>query len=402
MINLSDETLAFIRAHQDDDLERLLLSASRYSSVDVPFAVDQIRARRRIREKLPTWFANERLIFPSRLSVEQCSSERTADYKRRLVAPADVVCDLTGGLGVDSYFLSRQAARVIYIERFEDYCAAAQANFQALRADNIEVRRGDAVRMVDEMEAVDCFYVDPARRGEGDKRLFALADCEPDLTSLLPSLWSLAPRVIAKISPMADLRMTLALLPSTVEIHVLSVRNECKELLFVMERGAESAPFAGDPMIECVDFRPDGSASHFAYRLSEESSAAVVYAPSVDTFLYEPNASILKAGAFKRVAVRFGLNPLQVNSHLYASAHCQENFPGRVFRVDEVLPFSGKLLKTLKRQIPKANISTRNFPLSVNELRSRTGIVDGGDIYLFATTLSDGAKVLIRTSKVLP
>lgn len=196
--------------------------------------------------------------------------------------------------------------------------------------------------------------------------------------------------------------MTLALLPLTVEIHVLSVRNECKELLFVMERGAESAPFAGDPMIECVDFRPDGSASHFAYRLSEESSAAVVYAPSVDTFLYEPNASILKAGAFKRVAVRFGLNPLQVNSHLYASAHCQENFPGRVFRVDEVLPFSGKLLKTLKRQIPKANISTRNFPLSVNELRSRTGIVDGGDIYLFATTLSDGAKVLIRTSKVLP
>ena len=205
MINLSDETLAFIRAHQDDDLERLLLSASRYSSVDVPFAVDQIRARRRIREKLPTWFANERLIFPSRLSVEQCSSERTADYKCRLVAPADVVCDLTGGLGVDSYFLSRQAARVIYIERFEDYCAAAQANFQALRADNIEVRRGDAVRMVDEMEAVDCFYVDPARRGEGDKRLFALADCEPDLPALLPSLWRKAPMVIAKLSPMADL-----------------------------------------------------------------------------------------------------------------------------------------------------------------------------------------------------
>lgn len=399
---LTEELIAFIRDHRNDNLDRLLLSASKYPGIDMGFVVDQIIAREKIREKLPSWGAIERLYFPSRLAAEQCSSERTAAYKRQLVKATDVVCDLTGGLGVDSYFLSREAAKVIYIERFESYCEAARSNFHELGADNIEVWPGNSAELLSRLPKVDCFYIDPARRGEGNKRLFALADCEPDLTSLLPSLWSLAPRVIAKISPMADLRMTLALLPSTVEIHVLSVRNECKELLFVMERGAESTPFAGDPMIECVDFRPDGSASHFAYRLSEESSAAVVYAPSVDTFLYEPNASILKAGAFKRVAVRFGLNPLQVNSHLYAGAHCQENFPGRVFRVDEVLPFSGKLLKTLKRQIPKANISTRNFPLSVNELRIRTGIVDGGDIYLFATTLSDGAKVLIRTSKVLP
>lgn len=396
MINLSDETLAFIRAHQDDDLERLLLSASRYSSVDVPFAVDQIRARRRIREKLPTWFANERLIFPSRLSVEQCSSERTADYKCRLVAPADVVCDLTGGLGVDSYFLSRQAARVIYIERFEDYCAAAQANFQALRADNIEVRRGDAVRMVDEMEAVDCFYVDPARRGEGDKRLFALADCEPDLPALLPALWRKAPRVIAKLSPMADLKKTLEALPATVAIHILSVRNECKELLFEMEREAQ----VESPRIECVNFRADGEEERFVYSWMDEAAASVSFAPAVAAYLYEPNASILKAGAFKRLALDWDVRPLHANSHLYTSPAARTDFPGRVFRVVSFMPFNNKLCKTLRRTIPQANITVRNFPLSVKELRAKTRIAEGGDRYLFATTMADGARALILAAKL--
>lgn len=396
---LTDELVSFIKAHQSDNLDRLLLSASKYPGIDVEFVVDQIRARAQVKDKLPTWYAYERLCYPSRIAAEQCSSERTASYKRRLVRKGQVVCDLTGGLGVDSYFISLEVARVIYMERFEAYCEAARANFRELGATNIEVWMGDSAELLAKLPAVDCFYVDPARRGEGNKRLFALADCEPDLTALLPRLWRLAPRVIAKISPMADLTKTLELLPETVGIHVLSVRNECKELLFEMDREGASIRRQEGVRVTCVNFRADGVEENYAYLLDEEAKSVVSYASAVDAFLYEPNASLLKAGAFKRLASSFGLSPLHVNSHLYTGSILLSDFPGRTFRVDEVLAFNNRLCKDLKRQIPKANITVRNFPLSVNELRSRTRVKEGGDVYLFATTLADGERVLIKASK---
>ena len=393
---LTEELIAFIRDHRNDNLDRLLLSASKYPGIDMGFVVDQIIAREKIREKLPSWGAIERLYFPSRLAAEQCSSERTAAYKRRLVKATDVVCDLTGGLGVDSYFLSREAAKVIYIERFESYCEAARSNFHELGADNIEVWPGNSAELLSRLPKVDCFYIDPARRGEGDKRLFALADCEPDLPALLPALWRKAPRVIAKLSPMADLKKTLEALPATVAIHILSVRNECKELLFVMEREAQ----VESPRIECVNFRADGEEERFAYSWMDEAAASVSFAPAVAAYLYEPNASILKAGAFKRLALDWDVRPLHANSHLYTSPAARTDFPGRVFRVVSFMPFNNKLCKTLRRTIPQANITVRNFPLSVKELRAKTRIAEGGDRYLFATTMADGARALILAAKL--
>ena len=386
----------FIREHAGDDLNRLLLSAARYPDVDVPYAVRQIAVRRQIRHKLPSWYANDCLSFPPGPAAEQCSSEQTALYKQRLASGAAHICDLTGGLGVDSFFLSRKAARLTYIERQESYCEAARRNFASLGATNIDVIQGDARLLLAGLPpTVDLFYIDPARRGGGGKRLFALRDCEPDLTDLLPALLERAPRVIAKLSPMADLRQSLALLPGTRQAHVLSVRNECKELLFVIERQTIAAPHAA---LHCIHFTAGGKEESFSFDFREEENASAPLAEAVNAWLYEPNSSILKAGAFRSVA-RLGVRKLHVNSHLYTSGRLLEDFPGRRFAVDRVLPFNNKLRKSLRASIPRAHIAVRNFPLTADELRKSARIADGGEIYLFATTLYDNSKALIVCRK---
>lgn len=395
-MNLTAEEKQFIRDHASDDANRLLLGAKKYPQLDVPFLVDQILSRRQIREKLPSWYANEELVFPAKIAAEQCSSERTALYKQRLVSSSDALCDLTGGLGIDSYFFSRKVRQLTYVERFPVYCEAARHNFQVLGADNITVRNENSVDIVSDLPEVDVFYLDPARRGEGNKRVFALSDCEPDLPRLLPLLLQKAPRVIAKLSPMADLQQTESLLPGTVSIHVLSVRNECKELLFDIRREA-TVP---NPPIYCVDFTAAGTEHSFTFTVEEERNAPLALATQVSTYLYEPNASILKAGAFKSVAQQYGLEKLHVSSHLYTSDTLVTGFPGRMFRVEKVLPFSNKVCKSITKEMPQANITVRNFPMSVDELRKKTKIQEGGDVYLFATTLSDGGKVLVVCRKV--
>jgi hypothetical protein len=358
--------------------------------------VGQIMARRQIRDKLPSWLVNDQLLFPSGMAAEQCSSEQTALYKQRLINQATCLCDLTGGLGVDSLSFSRKAQKVIYIERLGDYCDAARHNFQVLGAGNIAIWQGEAALLLDRLPEVDVFYIDPARRGEGNKRVFALQDCEPDLTTLLPALLERAPKVIAKLSPMADIRQTLELLPGTTEVHVLSVRNDCKELLFVIGRpeGEQLLP------VTCINYTAEGKEESFAFTLQQEKQREVVYASSILPYLYEPNASLLKAGAFKSVTT-LGVEKLHPHSHLYTSEQLVEGFPGRTFCVEEVLPFNKALCKTLGKMLPQANITTRNFPLTVEELRNRTKVKDGGDVYLFATTLADDKKALVRCRKVI-
>lgn len=387
----------FIKEHADDNPERLLLAASRYPGIDVPFAVEQIVSRWQIRDKLPSWFANDELVFPSRVAAEQCSSEQAARYKEQFIRENTCLCDLTGGLGVDSSFFSHKARRIIYVERFDAYCEAARHNFRILGADNIEVWQGDATLLLNDLPEIDVFYIDPARRGDGNKRVFALQDCEPDLTKLLPSLLERAPLVITKLSPMADIHQVLELLPGTQEVHVLSVRNDCKELLLVIGRSEASRSLP----VTCVNYTAEGWEERFVFDLQQEKQQEITYAGDIRSYLYEPNASLLKAGAFKSVTM-LGVNKLHPHSHLYTSSQLIETFPGRIFQVEEVLPFNNALCKILNRTIPKANITIRNFPLTVEGLRKKTKLKDGGDVYLFATTLSDRQKVLIRCSKITP
>lgn len=355
-------------------------------------------ARRQAREKLPSWVANDELLFPSGIAAEQCSSEQTALYKQRLISPATCLCDLTGGLGVDSLSFSRKARKVIYVERQEDYCDAARHNFQALGDGNIAIYQGEAARLLNRLpatDAIDVFYIDPARRGEANKRVFALQDCEPNLPELLPTLLRHAPRVIAKLSPMADIRQTRELLPGVVEVHVVSVRNDCKELLFIIGRPDVERPLP----VACINYTTEGKEEAFVFTLQQEKQLDITCADEVQSYLYEPNVSLLKAGAFKSVTT-LGVSKLHPHSHLYTSEQPVETFPGRSFYVEETLPFNNALCKTLAKTLPQANITTRNFPLTVDELRKRTKIKDGGAAYLFATTLTGERKVLIKCRKI--
>lgn len=391
----TDKLKAFIQEHREDDPVELLLGASRYPEVDVPYAAELIAARKQIKDKLPHWYADDSLLFPSKLAAEQCSSEQTARYKQRLAESDWHLADLTGGLGVDSYFFSQKIHQVTYIERFPSYCEAARSNFSALGIGNIRVIQGNSVDLLPELENVDCFYLDPARRGEGNRRVFALSDCEPDLTQLLSRLLRKAPRVIAKLSPMLDIQHTLKQLPGTEEVHVLSVKNECKELLFIIARDPAEKK---EPAIYCVNFPAEGEEQSYRFTLAEERESHAGLADGAAAFLYEPNASILKAGAYQSIAIRYGLRKLHPNSHLYTSER-RIAFPGRTFVVEESIPCNGKAMKTIAKKIPQANLTVRNFPLSVRELRQRTKIAEGGEVYLFATTLASGAKVLIRCVK---
>ncbi len=390
---LTQSIIDFIKLHENDNTDKLLLSASKYPEINMPVIVDQIIARRQIKDKLPSWHACRELFYPSRLATEQCSSEITAEYKQKLTR-GETLCDLTGGLGVDSFYFSKQVKNVIYVERSPHYCEAAKHNFSLLQANNIQVLNQEAGDVAESVK-VDTFYIDPARRAEGNKRVFALSECEPDVLQLKPLLLDHAKRVIIKISPMADIMETLRLLPETTEIHVLSVKNECKELLYVLENEKKDV----DPIVSTLNITSTGEKQLFDFQLSAEKETTIIFTSHIKKFLYEPDSSILKAGAFKLPAKRFNVEKLHPHSHLYTSDLWIEEFPGRKFVVDKVFDFSGKGLKQLCRTIPQANITTRNFNLSVKDLRQKSRITEGGHVYLFATTLHPNTPILIQCRK---
>ena len=389
----------FLVEYADADTNRLRLMNIQ-AEFDVAWAILQIEARKKIQRKLPTWASNMDLIFPSVLSTEQCSSEQTAQYKQRLISPGNLA-DLTGGLGIDTCYLAQKATQVVYVERMAEYCQVARSNFKWLGADNITVVEDDSTHFIQYCNrCFDTLYIDPARRGSGNKRIFALDECEPNVVALMPQLLRHGRRIVVKVSPMADISAILTLLPEVGEVHVVSVRNECKELLLVINSDTSTQEMA--TTIHCVDMDAAGRESTFTFRLDEERQLPLS-APcdTVAQYLYEPNSSILKAGAYKSVAAAYGVDKLQINSHLYTSDCYLPDFPGRKFKVVEVIDFNAKSLKTVGKQYPRINLSTRNFPLTANELQKRLKCKDGGEFYLFATTLADNRKVLIITRKAI-
>ena len=398
-MQMTDITRQFIRDHPEDDPAELLLHASRYQGVDMKTAIVQIKARRRIKYKLPSWYRDDRIIFPSILSAEQCSSEKTASYKQRLVKNTDWVCDLTGGLGVDTCFFARKVRRVTYVEREEGYCDTARNNLSLPGTVPIEIIHGDAVDLItkcdERINGADVFYCDPSRRGTGNKRKLAINDWEPDIMKIIALLPKTC-RIIIKLSPMMDVTQVLNLIPDVREVHVVSVKNDCKELLAVCYQ-TQSVDM--QPSVYCINFTSANEEQSLRFSLHDERDANVPLAKATGRYLYEPNASVLKAGAYKSVAIAYGMEKLHTSSHLYTSGQLMASFPGRIFEIAEVIPFSNRICKTLKESVPQANITVRNFPLSVEELRKQTRITDGGTVYLFATTLSGNQKVMIKCTR---
>ena len=398
-IELNESFFAYVKQNLGEDAMRLRLKKS--PSVDFPLdlAITQIEARsRRLEKKIPHWYSHERVVFPSLLSTEQCSSQETASYKQRLVYGRSL-CDLTGGLGVDTYFMSQGVDEALYIEQNNLYCLCARHNFEQLDARHIEVYNGDCNRFLSQSDrSFDTLFIDPARRGKSQERLFALADCEPNVLAMMPVLLKRCKRLIIKLSPMVDISMLRQEIGRPCLLYVVSLHNECKEILAVIDTDA-TANQCNQYDVVCAVIGKEGVKElHFNY--AEEAETYCPMADAVGTHLYEPDTALLKAGMFRSLCHIYNVQKLHKISHLYTSHQPIDDFAGRAFNVVEVLPFSSSLCKSFSKQYSACNITTRNFPLSAVELRKKLRVRDGGDTYLFATTTADNSHVLIVCNKI--
>ena len=390
---MNEETRRFILEHIDDDIHQLALQSGKFPLIDISLAIRQINGKQKVKSKIPSFFRNEDILYPAQLSLEQSSSESTAKYKSTLCEGKSLT-DLTGGFGVDCYFLSQRFEQVSYVEQNTELCEIAGHNFKVLGCPNIEIHNTTSEKFLTEMLHSDWIYIDPARRSESGKKTVLLSDCEPDVSALSKLLQQKASKVMIKLSPMLDITAALRELSDTTEIHVISVDNECKEILLILNSISNE-----NPKIKTINISKNKTFQIFECNSEKESACKIEYSSSVEKYLYEPNSSVMKSGLFKSVGSSFSLSKLHVNTHLYTSLEHKTDFPGRIFEVVKIWGNTKQELKELALKIPKANISVRNFPLTVDEIRKKLKIKDGGEIYLFACTLADGKKAIIECRK---
>lgn len=386
---MDENTKQFVLQNRNADVRSLALKKAP-ANVDLPFALQQIEARQLLEKKVPSWSENDDLLFPIHLSIEQCSSEATAKYKSNLLK-GNTFTDLTGGLGIDSYFISQNFSEANYVEMKTELCDLALHNFEVLNA-NIKVWNESAEDHLEHCQQVDCLYLDPARRDSNGRKTVSIADCTPNVIELQDVLLQKAKKVMVKLSPMLDVTKAIGELRHVSEVHIIAVANECKELVFILERD-----YCGEPEFHCVNLMTQQPALQFT--LDEERECPLQLAQEIGKHLYEPNVALMKGGCFKLLSQRFGTNKLHKNSHLYTSDNLIADFPGRIFEVVGWTPYNKKAKQTLLSDVAKASIAVRNFPLTVAELRKTLKINDGDEVYLFATTLMGDKKVIIRTRK---
>lgn len=346
-------------------------------------------------KKLPRWAEIDDLLAPPSISMEQCSSEKAALYKKQVISllfpkGGNKMTDLTGGFGVDFSTLSQLFEHGTYVEQNEELCRIARHNFPLLGIKSVDVINGVAEEILSTLPPQDLIYLDPARRSDVGRKVLLVEDCTPNAAELMPSLLEKAKHVMIKLSPMLDITRAMQSLGPAAEVHIVAVGGECKELLLLYPCEKDSTK------IICHDDRYD-----FSFDANAESRAAVKYTDEVKTFLYEPGAAVLKAGAFRLMSERFELEKLHPNSHLYTAEYLVEDFPGRVFRMHTVSGFGKREIRPLLAATKQANLAVRNFPGTVAELRKRFKLRDGGEDYWFATTLYNERHVIIATQKVV-
>lgn len=440
---MNQATKDFIRQHQEGDVRQLAFLGSKYPEVDMPFALDQIRGRKMACVKLPRWAGIDGIIYPPHISMEQCSSEFTAMYKAELAARLlhDKICefstesadalkfakndgtcdfqekiafvDMTGGFGVDfSYIAARLGMKAMYVERQTHLCETAEENFNKLGLENVVVRNGDGVEVLhsfstqEQGETQDksekplrLIFIDPARRDDAGNKVVSLQECTPDVTQLQDEMLEKSEFVIVKLSPMLDWHRAVKELNCVREVHIVSVGNECKELLLVLSTQPIDASIKDASSLKVYCVNDDQVVSY----QEDDDSVVRIVADASDVsamgYLYEPNASLMKASCFSIISSRYGVKMLAKNSHLFVSQEPVADFPGRCFHIKAVSNCNKKELKRQFAGISQANIATRNFPLSVADLRKRLKLKEGGDTYIFATTLSDESHTLLICEK---
>ena len=451
-------TRKYIEEHLNDDINKLALSKFP-DNIDKQFVIRQIQARQLLKKKLPSWSENDDLLFPKRLSLEQCSSELTAKYKRnisRKVAESqsevtsDTICenlcqsvvetktlaDLTGGMGVDTAFLSDNFDETIYIEAQEELCELARHNFKVLNK-SIKVVNAKAEDFLTQCGKVDCIYLDPARRDEYGRKMVSLHDCSPDVAELQDLIFEKSNTLIVKLSPMLDIDIIKKELKNIKEIHIVAVRNECKELLVVCQQTTDNSQQTScNNLLSAIDLRENW---RFNFTEEEEQNANVSFADEIGKYLYEPGVACMKAAPFRLLSQRFNIKKLHRNSHLYTSDELVTDFPGRIFEVINVVNFDKKTKNSLvvscqlsaissqskagtstnsvtgivpelvegevsrimaRSSQPKVSIAVRNFPLSAEELRKQLGFKDGDDFYIFGTTMKGEKKIIVLGKRI--
>ena len=449
MTIMNDKTREFVAMHRDEDVRELALKAKRVDGLDLPLALDQIAGWQIASKKLPQWASCEGIVYPPHISMEQCSSQFTAQYKseitQTLLVPSATVharmsdsaesdtqeaktglrmsdsgesdtlvakramVDLTGGFGVDFSYLARGFSQATYVERQRHLCELAEHNMAALGLDQARIVCGDGVEYLSQMDPVDFIYLDPARRDEHGSRTYAIEDCTPNVLELRDLLLAKSRFTLVKLSPMLDWRKAVVDFDGAVrEVHIVATGNECKELLLVLGRPAQanardSVDGTGSyrrlaPHVFCVndDQRIDYDSATYTQGLRIGGKPL----PEAKNYLYEPNASIMKAGCFDLVEERFGVTQIGPSSHLFVSEQQIADFPGRGFAIEAVGSMNKKDTKRLLNGMKQANIAVRNFPLTAPQLRKKLKLADGGTVYLFGTTMQGGGHVLLRTSKI--
>lgn len=437
MTIMNDETREFVAMHRNEDVRELALKAKRVEGLDLPLALDQIAGWQIARKKLPQWASCEGIVYPPHISMEQCSSQFTAQYKseiaQTLLAPAATVrarvsdsgesdnqttksepqlsdspesdtlvarssmVDLTGGFGVDFSYLARGFSQATYVERQRHLCDLAEHNMAALGLDQARIVCGDGVEYLRQMGPVDFIYLDPARRDEHGSRTYAIEDCTPNVLELRDLLLAKSQYTLVKLSPMLDWRKAVADFDGTVrEVHIVATGNECKELLLVLGQQVHEEPSA--PRVFCVNDNQRIDYDSAAYTQGLRIGGKPL--PEAKNYLYEPNASIMKAGCFDLVEERFGVTQVGPSSHLFVSATPVADFPGRGFAIEAIGGMNKKDIKRLLNGTKQANIAVRNFPLTAPQLRKKLKLADGGPVYLFGTTMQGCDHVLLRTSKI--
>ena len=393
---MNEATRKFIMAHREEDVRKLAFG-NRDAEVDLSMALQQIAGWQTAQKKLPSWAAVEDIIYPPHLNMEQCSSEQTAKYKGSLtptLSPSErgTFVDLTGGFGIDFYFIAKSQkldanSHNIYVEHNPELCEIARHNFQVLGLE-AEVVKDEAEDYLKKMSHADFIYLDPARRDAHGSRTYDIKDCTPNVIELMPLLLEKADTILLKLSPMLDWQKAVKDLKNVHEVHIVSVDNECKELLLVIKQQP-----CMTLKIVCVN-------NDDIFEFSPSIHPTVNHESLTMNYLYEPNASIMKAGCFKEIEEAFDVSQLSNNSHLFVSDKEIKKFPGRQFHIETMTSMNKQELKAALQGIDRANIAVRNFPMSVEALRKKLKLKDGGDVFIFGTTLSDDSHQLFICRKI--
>lgn len=387
---LNSDVQEFIDSNLTTDLSKLLLKGIPFKSIEPKRIVEHIEAKMRSIKKLPSWFNTPHIYYPNKLHIEQTSSEITAEYKANLVSGSSLI-DLTGGFGVDAYFFSKRLKNVTHCEINTELYEIVKHNYKALNTTNIDCVNDDGIRVLKQLDqSFDWIYIDPSRRDDNQQKVFLLSDCTPNVKTFQNLFLKYANQVMIKTSPLLDISATHFDLTNVKEIHIVAVNNEVKELLWILENN-----YSGKVSIKTVNLFKD-ELQNFNFYFDDEAEATSEYSEPL-TYLYEPNAAILKSGAFNSVSQLLQLQKLHKHSHLYTSKQLVA-FPGRRFEIKTIIPFNKK--RFAKEGIKKANVTTRNFPLTVHEIRKKLNIKDGGATYLFFTTNHKDEKIIIVCNKL--